>query len=456
MYTARYLGAEGFGILSFALAFTGIFGVFSDLGLSTLTVREVARDKTLASKYLGNIAVMKIILVVITFGLIAITINLLDYPEQTIKVVYLVALSIIFGAFSNMFNSIFQAYERMEYISVGRILSSALMLAGALFAISQGFGVVGFASIYFIVSAIVLGYSFVICAWKFAKPKIEVDWSFWKPTIREALPFGLSSIFVMIYFYIDSVMLSLMKGDVVVGWYNAAYRFVYVLLFIPAAYFSSIYPIMSRFYKTSEDSLKFSYKKSLKYILIVAYPIAIGVTLFANKIILLVFKEEFTPSIPALQILVWAVFFSYLAHATLYTLNSINRQIVYTKLTSLAMVLNIILNLIFIPSFSFIGASLTTLFTEFIGFFLMFYYLKRYFENSIRYYFLVKLIFIMVTISIIMLALKEFINTELSFAIGVGIYLIFLYLFNIFTKEDVRLFKTVLTPVHTKVVNKGE
>jgi len=73
MYTARYLGAEGFGILSFALAFTGIFGVFSDLGLSTLTVREVACDKTLASKYLGNIAVMKIILVVITFGLIALT-----------------------------------------------------------------------------------------------------------------------------------------------------------------------------------------------------------------------------------------------------------------------------------------------------------------------------------------------------------------------------------------------
>ena len=87
---------------SFALAFTGIFGVFSDFGLSTLTVREVARDKSLASKYLGNIAVMKLILVVITFGLIAITINLLDYLEQRIRVVYLVALSIIFGAFSIM------------------------------------------------------------------------------------------------------------------------------------------------------------------------------------------------------------------------------------------------------------------------------------------------------------------------------------------------------------------
>ena len=48
MYIARYLGAEGFGILSFALAFTGIFSVFSDLGLGPLTVREVARDKSLA------------------------------------------------------------------------------------------------------------------------------------------------------------------------------------------------------------------------------------------------------------------------------------------------------------------------------------------------------------------------------------------------------------------------
>jgi O-antigen/teichoic acid export membrane protein len=63
MYTARYLGAEGLGILSFALAFTGIFGVFADLGLSTLTIREVARDKSLAGKYLGNVAVMKVILV---------------------------------------------------------------------------------------------------------------------------------------------------------------------------------------------------------------------------------------------------------------------------------------------------------------------------------------------------------------------------------------------------------
>ena len=39
IYMARYLGADGYGILSFAIAFTTIFGILADLGLSTLAVR---------------------------------------------------------------------------------------------------------------------------------------------------------------------------------------------------------------------------------------------------------------------------------------------------------------------------------------------------------------------------------------------------------------------------------
>jgi len=61
MYTARYLGAAGFGILSFALAFTGIFGVFADVGLRQLTVREVARDKSLANEYFNPVQALYII-----------------------------------------------------------------------------------------------------------------------------------------------------------------------------------------------------------------------------------------------------------------------------------------------------------------------------------------------------------------------------------------------------------
>ena len=61
-YTVRDLGATAFGILSFAIAFTGIFGVLTDIGLEQLTIREVARDKSIGKKYVANIIVMKTIL----------------------------------------------------------------------------------------------------------------------------------------------------------------------------------------------------------------------------------------------------------------------------------------------------------------------------------------------------------------------------------------------------------
>ncbi|CAD6490802.1 MAG: Polysaccharide biosynthesis protein [Candidatus Argoarchaeum ethanivorans] len=445
MYTARYLGAEGFGVLSFAIAFTGIFGVFADLGLQPLTVREVAKDKSLAGKYLGNIAVMKMILVIVTFGLIAFFINLLGYPEQTIKVVYLVALSIVFGTFSGMFNSVFQAYEKMEYASVGHILRSALMLSGALLAISQGFNVVGFASIYFLVNAVVLVYVFAVCAWKFVLPKIEVDWGFWKPTIKEALPFGLSGTFITIYVWIDSVMLSLMKGDVVVGWYNAAYMLVLVLLFIPTAFNSAVFPLMSQFYVSSMDSLKFMFEKHFKYMLTLGIPIGVGITLLANKIILLIFGAEYIPSAIALQILIWAIVLIFARTAFERVLEASNRQIIVTEVFGGCALLNVILNVILIPKYSYIGAAVATLITDFTVFVILFIWsLKIGYNIPTKQ--IVETISKVIAASLLMGVFIEYFRDQNLFIlvfIATIIYFGLILLIRGIDKDDIRLFKNL-------------
>jgi len=129
---ARHLGAGGFGILSFALAFTAMFSILVDLGLQQLAVREVARDNSLAAKYLANMTTMRLILGVGTFGLIALTVNLLHYPPQTITCIYLIGASVIFMALAQMFYAIFQAFERMEYQSIGQALNAGLVLIGVI------------------------------------------------------------------------------------------------------------------------------------------------------------------------------------------------------------------------------------------------------------------------------------------------------------------------------------
>jgi O-antigen/teichoic acid export membrane protein len=379
MYTARYLGAAGFGILAFALAFTGIFGVISDFGLQQLTIREVARDRSLSAKYLANTGGMKIILATVAFGLIALTINLLGYPQQTINVVYLFGVSIVVNAFNTMFYSIFQAHERMEYQSIGQVLNSALMFCGVIIAMRFGFTVIGFATLYLMASMIVFVYCLVIFRIKFAnhfyawyQKKIELDWHFWRSTVKHALPFGLAMTFVMIFCWVDSVMLSLIKGDAVVGWYNAAYSMVFFLLLIPNSVIAAIFPIMSKFYNNSHDSLRLSFEKSFKYLAIIGIPIGVGTILFAKRFILLIFGVEYMNSIIALQILAWFSVFVFMSVPYGNLFNCLNRQSIVTKITGICVVLNVTLNLILIPKYSLIGACIATVFTQFMSLVLSF------------------------------------------------------------------------------------
>jgi O-antigen/teichoic acid export membrane protein len=379
IYIARYLGTSGFGILSFALAFTGIFVVLVDLGLNMLTVREVSRDKLLAGRYLGNTILIKIILTLITLFLIFSIVKIIKYPQETIDVVYLIGFSVIFGSFSGIFNSIFQAYEKMEYQSFGQIINSFLMFAGVLIAIYYGLGLYAFASIYFIVSIIVLIYSFFVCSWKFALPKIEIDLNFWMFLIFEALPFGLTSIFVLIYYYMDTVMLSILipNSNAIIGLYSAAYRLVMPLSFVPAIFFSSVFPVMSNFYGKSEQSLNFAFGRSIRYMAIFGIPIATGITILANKIILLIYGEAYFPSVIALQILIWTVPLIFIDSAFAYLFSSINKQATIAKIMGIVAFFNILLNIILIPIYSYIGASIVTLASDLITLPLMMFVLSN-------------------------------------------------------------------------------
>jgi len=385
MYTARYLGVAGFGILSFAVAFTAIFAVFGDLGLSTLTVREVARDKSLAPKYVANVSMMKIILVAITFGLIALTINLMGYPEETIKVVYLLALSVIFAAFTQIFYSIFQAFERMEFQSIGQILSAALILGGVIFVIKHGLSVIGFAYLYFIASVIALGYSFAVMKLKFSNPAsastakvMEFDWSFWKLVLREAWPLGVIAVCVIIRLKVDTVLLSVMKDDSAVGLYNAAYRIIDISTVIPGMFMAAVFPVMSRYHQNSASAFNFVYEKSFKYLLALALPMALVVTLLARPIISLVFGSQFIGSIGALQILIWAGATMYVSMLVGTAFVTANKQMLSMKLVIVSLILNIVLNLILIPKYSYIGAAATAVASEVFGLFLGIFFLGKY------------------------------------------------------------------------------
>lgn len=454
IYTARYLGAEGFGILSFALSFTSLFAIIADLGLNTLIVREIARDKSSASKYLGNTLSMKILLSIITIFLVDLTINILGYPLQTIEIVYLIVLYVIFSSFSQTFYSIFQAYEKMEYQAIGEILNNILMLAGVLLVIYYKLSVLSFGFIYLITSLIILGYCIIFCALKFILPKLElkIKWTFWKATLKEALPFGMTGIFTTIYISIDSVMLSFIQGNDAVGLYNAAYKIIALLSFIPFVINLAVYPSMSRFHLTSPKTLKRIVWKYFDLMIILGIPILIGTSILAPEIILLIFGKGYEGSIIALQVLIWTTLFVFANSPFVQLFQSINKQFTVTKIIGLGTLLNVILNIILIPKFSLVGAGIATALAELtFTILLIISTYKMGYGIKIRELgiFLFKVITSGLIMGIFILLLKSITNLFLLILVATILYFVVLYIIKGIKEEDIKILKEIIFKQNT-------
>jgi len=321
------------------------------------------------------------------------------------------------------------------------------MLTFALLAIGLEVDVYGFAYVYLLSSFFSLGYYALVALRRFPRPRWDIDLDLWKYIIREAIPFGLSSVFVRVYYYVDTVMISLLilNPNEVMGWYNAAYRMVIILSFIPVTFLGSLYPIMSKLYVSSDKYLGFMYERSFKYLMILAIPIGVGTTVLGEDLISIVYGPDFAPSAIALRILIWSEVLIFINSSFGYLFNSINRQMIVAKQTMLAAGFNIILNLFLIPQYSYIGASSATVATQLLSFFFL-----LHFASKEGYGLPKDMAFSFIKISIACLIMTHFIEVldglsiPLLISISAAIYFILIFLFRVIDDVDIQMAKQLI------------
>jgi O-antigen/teichoic acid export membrane protein len=449
-YIARFLGDVGFGKYSFALSFTVLFVLFADLGLSTLTIREVARDKSKVNRYLGNIALIKIILSILTFIVIFITINLMQYPSDTKIAVYVFGCYWILNSFTQLFRSIFRAFEKMEYEALTTSLEKIVAVSLGLFVLFSGYGLIELSLVILLAGIINFFVTFLVVIVKFSRPKFEIDFKFWTHLIKESLPLGLVLIFMTLYLKIDITMLSIMKGDAEVGWYNASVVIIEALAFIPGIFMISIFPVVSRFFVSSKESLALVYEKSFMYLFIIGLPIAVSTTLLADRFIFFIYGKNFINSVLVLKILIWALLLIFINHLLGTVLRSIDRQKLNALITGGAVLINIFLNLLLIPKYSYLGAAFSTVMTELFIFSSYFYYTSKFVSK-------ISIPRIIIKPGIASLSMGIFIYSFSGFSLillglfCVPLYIILLYLLKEFKEDDRGLFKDLIIQ---KKVNK--
>jgi O-antigen/teichoic acid export membrane protein len=168
-----------------------------------------------------------------------------------------------------------------------------------------------------------------------------------------------------------------MKGDEVVGWYNAAYKIILGIVFIPTSLTAALYPPMSKLYNNDDDSLHSTFNKSFKYLTLIGIPIGVGVTLLAKEFIVILFGVDYMESVLPLQILIWSSVLIFMSQPFGNLLNCLNMQASVMKITGVAALVNVALNIFVIPKYSYIGASVVTVLTEFTSLLLFVFLIRR-------------------------------------------------------------------------------
>ncbi|KKK88567.1 hypothetical protein LCGC14_2741840, partial [marine sediment metagenome] len=379
IYIARELGGEDFGKLSFAYSFAGICIIVADFGLNTILIRNVSRQKELTREYIGNIFVLKIVLSVVSISVMGLFVLFAGYSREVITLVIVFGGVMFFKALVDFFCAIFNAYERMDKEAFLKGTSQILLFLSGIVILALGFGLFGLSNVFLVVYLLssVVGFYMVYKGITSIRPCFNLR--FWKYILRESLPLALTVVFTVIYFKIDIVMLSLIRGDnSEIGWYSAAMRLIELIGVVPALIVSALFPILSGLYKDSIDSLKKAYKISFKYLLVIALPVAVGTLLLSERFINIIYGKEFVRAIPALQILVFALIFIFVNYILMNILVAIDKQKLNAIVAGTCVFVNITLNFCLIPHYGYLGAGTATVITEIVLFALGLYFVAKY------------------------------------------------------------------------------
>lgn len=441
---ARYLGVNNYGILGFAVSITGILGIIDDMGISSHIVRHISTNYESAPKYLGNAIPLKAIFGIVKLILTLIILFLLKIDEYTIFITLLFSIEMIFKSYINSLFGAFQAFEKGKYQGIGNILMNTTTLLFILISIYADLELLGVSISYILANLIAFIYVYYTLNKHIVKPKFELDWEFCKKITLFSLPFAITGILYTIYYSIDLIMLTKLIGDYATGIYNATYKLIAVLNLFYSAYTAVIFPVMSKFFKNDKKLLVISYEKSIKYLMLVMIPIAIGTVFYSLNIIQLIYGNQYDAAASVLSILIWTVCLLFISGASNTLLNASHKETTVTKIYAIAAVFNIILNFFMIPYFSYNGAAITTVLSDVLIVALQTYVIHKigHKVNKKLYADLIKIIIGSAVLGIALYFLK--LNMWVAIPVGLVIYLAVVYILRVFDNDDKYVIKEIL------------
>ena len=442
---ARYLGRDGFGEYTLLWSIVTMAIIIPEIGLNNLLIREVSRNQKNAPALLAATIRVRRFLALIAICFVLATLFIIT-DEQTLHLAVLPGSIWILGRLAISTNSaIYFAFERVQYDMIVTVLYSTmvLMFLYGNTLLDQGlFGVV----CSFALAAMIAGmFSAIIRRKKFCVVAPETDSQLVSTIFRDSMPVGGSRLLRLTGNKIDTLLLFLLKSAGEVALYSGVYSLLLRLINIPFLFSRPLFPLLSRLADAPEEkeNLERITGKALKFMFLLAVPICVISTVLADQIIGLIFGPEFFPSIRILQTLNWVLLFMFPCAFASFVIIAIKEQHYLFKALTAGIGLNVLLDLLLIPSLGYWGPCIATLAAEVIFSYLLWFKLKKklpgtvFFQNTLR-------IFLCSGLMGTVLYFSHDFPLLLNLCLAPVIYLGFLSLFKVITPDEIFLIRNMV------------
>ncbi len=367
----RHLGTAGFGQYTTVTTYLQFFGILVDFGLVLVTVQMISEHKAKESEIVNNLFTLRFFSALIFLGLAPIIALATPYPPVVKWGIALTMWSFFFITLNQILTGLFQKHLSMAWVAIAENVGRILLFLGTFAAIWFGKGLL------IVLAAVVLGsfgqfVTMFLAARRFVKIKFAYNKVIWAEIITRAWPIGVSIAFNLVYLRADTLILTFVASESVVGLYGAAYRVLDILLMLPVMMMGVVLPILTHAWSTKNTGrFNRAMQKTFDVFMMVILPIFTGAILLATPLMAFIAGPEFGASGPILTILLIALIAAFVSTLFGHTVVALKHQKKVIWVYAIDAVLSLIGYIIFIPKYGMAGAAWVTVFSEaFAAFFL--------------------------------------------------------------------------------------
>lgn len=364
----RYLGLAGYAVLTTAVVFVGLFDTFTDLGVGTVIVRRVSGRENASLTRLVGINLTFSLGYAVPLAVAAAIAGFFAYPGQTSVrlAVLIVAGSLILDALSSCLNPVFDVHVRYSAVASAEFGGRLVTLAASVLVMVTNAGLFAMCAVQVLPNLIRL-VALGVAARKLVSVRLIRAGKETLRLLRESVPFALIMLIAIVYWRVDGVLLSLLSDSTQVAAYGIAMQLAFNLAVIPQVFSRSAMSTINASYATDPIRFRGAVDSGYRFLLLCSAPIAVLGFPLAGRILTVVSEQFTAPATRTLQLFFVACALSFITTIVSNALIAGHEQQFLTRLSTINLIVNIGLNLVFIPMFGAVGTGLALIVTELSG-----------------------------------------------------------------------------------------